>query len=183
MPTTRRPTAPSRIWRSADAAPPRSLAEGPARQTNSAAPPRPQAEGPARQASSAALLCVDPARVAEIWPHVEPLLAQAYREGADDTLAAIEADVPAGESLLWVVWDDAITAAATTKIMRTPTRKVLRVECCAGRDVARWIGFIRALEDYGRRQGCEVCRVEGRKGWRAMLTDYREPWIVLEKVL
>jgi len=110
-------------------------------------------------------------------------LAGAYRKPADDTLAAIEADVRAGASRLWIVWRDAIIAAATTKIMRTPTRKVLRVECCAGRDVADWIGFIRALEDHGRREGCDVCRVEGRKGWRAMLKDYREPWIVLEKVL
>jgi len=143
--------------------------------------PRPTA--PSRTSRSGDLLCVDPSRVDEVWPQVEPLLARAYRRFADDTLAAIEADVRAGESLLWIVWRDAIVAAATTKVMLTPTRKVLRVECCAGRGVTDWIGFIRALEEYGRREGCAVCRVEGRRGWRALLKDYREPWIVLEKVL
>jgi len=114
---------------------------------------------------------------------VQPLLARAFRDGADDTLAAIEQDVRAGRSLLWIVWRDALLAALTTKIMRTPTRKVLRIECCAGREIGCWIALIRQLEDYGRREGCDVCRIEGRKGWRAMLKDYREPWIVLQKVL
>src|SRR5947208_1740654 len=100
MPTMHRPTASSRIWRSAE------------------------------------LLGVDPADVDAVWPHVQSLLARAYLKPADDTLAAIEADVRAGESVLWIVWRGEIIAAATTKIMRTPTRKVLRVECCAGRDVA-----------------------------------------------
>jgi hypothetical protein len=111
------------------------------------------------------------------------MLARAFRKPADDTLAAIEADVRAGHSLLWIVWGSELIAAATTKIMQAPARKVLRIECCAGREMPRWIGFIQALEDYGRREGCDVCRVEGRAGWRALLTDYRQPWIVLEKAL
>jgi hypothetical protein len=168
--------------RRSNEAPPRPQAEGPARRGNEA-PPRPAAEGPARQSNNPVLVCVDPARVDAIWPHVRPLLSRAFRKRADDTLAAIEADVRAGDSLLWIVWGDALLAALTTRIMRTPTRKVLRIECCAGRAIARWIALIAELEDYGRREGCDVCRIEGRKGWRAMLRNYREPWIVLEKVL
>lgn len=131
------------------------------------------------------LVCVDPKQASAVWPHARLLLATAFHgRPADDTIAAIEADVRAGRSLLWIVWGGgAIIAAATTKIIQTPTRKVLRVECCAGREMPRWIGFIRELEDYGKREGCAVCRVEGRQGWKAMLTDYRQPWIVLEKVL
>src|SRR6185312_3525843 len=97
-------------------------------------PTMPRSTAPSRISPSAELVCVDPGRVAEIWPHVRPLLARAYLRPADDTLAAIEADVRAGESRLWIVWCGEILAAATTKIMRTPMRKVLRVECCAGRD-------------------------------------------------
>jgi len=166
MPTTARPTELS-----------------PTSPSARAAPPRPQAEGPARQDNEAALVCVDPTQLDAIWPHVEPLLARAFRKPCDDTLAAIEKDVRAGRSLLWIVWRDALLAALTTKIMRTPTRKVLRIECCAGREIACWIALIGELEDYGRREGCDVCRIEGRKGWRAMLKDYREPWIVLERGL
>lgn len=131
------------------------------------------------------LVCVDPARVGEIWPHVRLLLQTAFeRHPVDDTIDAIEADVRSGASLLWIIWGaGGLLAAGTTKIMQTPTRKVLRIECWAGREMRRWIGLIRGLEDYGRKEGCAVCHIEGREGWGKMLTDYHQPWIVLEKAL
>lgn len=133
-----------------------------------------------------AVVRVDAAQVAQIWPQARPLIARAYhgRGRHDDDLAAIEADVLAGASVLWIVCGEAgLIAAGTTKIMQTPLRKVLRIECWAGRDMPRWLGGIRAIEDYGRAHGCAVCRIEGRKGWKAMLPDYREPYVVLEKDL
>jgi hypothetical protein len=135
--------------------------------------------------SDHALVCVDPAHVDQIWPHVHLLLQGAYLgRQRDDTIEAIGNDVKAGHSLLWIVWDGTgILAAATTKVMQMVTRKVLRVECCAGKEVHRWIAVLREIETYGKREGCEVCRIEGREGWKKLLPDYREPYIVLEKVL
>lgn len=146
--------------------------------------PRP-IELSATSPSADVLVCVDPAQVGTIWPHAKLLLTMAYlHHPVDDTIEAIEADVFSGASLLWIVWGpNGIIAAATTKIMQTPTRKVLRVECAAGSEMHRWLNFIKELERYGRQEGCAVCRVEGREGWSKMLTDYRQPWIVLEKVL
>src|SRR5258708_19364 len=73
------------------------------------------------------LVCVDPAQVSAIWPQAKLLLTTAYlHHPVDDTIEAIEADVRSGASLLWIVWGRGIIAAATTKIMQTPTHKVLR---------------------------------------------------------
>jgi len=131
------------------------------------------------------LVCVDPTQVEKIWPHARLLLQSAFvGRQHDDTIEAIEADVMSGASLLWIIWDGTgLLAAATTKVMSSPTRKVLRVECAAGREMHRWLHLLRGIEDYGREQGCAVCRIEGREGWKSWLPDYRQPHIVLEKAL
>lgn len=131
------------------------------------------------------LVCVDPAQVDAIWPHVKAFIDSAFMSGrGDDTPETIKADLDTGCSLLWVVWDGSgLIAAATTKIMDYPNKKACRVTCCAGRELPRWISFMTDLEKYAREEGCAVMRIEGREGWKAMLPDYRQPFVVLERAL
>jgi hypothetical protein len=56
--------------------------------------PRPSPTRPAE------LLCVDPARMHEIWPHVVPLIAQAMRRGGMGAFADVERSLGQGRALL-----------------------------------------------------------------------------------
>lgn len=131
------------------------------------------------------LVCVAPQRVAEIWPHVAHFIESAFLSGrGDDTADVVRADLDAGRSLLWVVWDGSgFLAAATTKIIDYPTKRVCLVTSCGGRELTRWIAFLDDLMRYAKDQNCAVFRIEGREGWKAMLPDFRQPFIVLERVL
>lgn len=130
-----------------------------------------------------ALVCVPPDQVDAIWPHVAPFIERPFAKRGDDTPESIKSDIDAGDALLWVIWDGSLLAAGVTRIVPTRRRKVLRVVCWSGNDIALWIHLIKELEAYGKREGCDVCRIEGREGWKKMLSEYRQPYIVLEKAL
>jgi hypothetical protein len=48
------------------------------------------------------LICIDPARVHEFWPHVSPLIAAAMERGAITDIADVECAVLAGRALVWI---------------------------------------------------------------------------------
>lgn len=131
------------------------------------------------------LVCVDPKRIDEIWPHVSGFLASAFERGiGDDDLESLKQDLDARQSLLWVVWDGkGLLAAATTKLLKMPTKKLCVISACGGRELRRWRRFIAELESYAKAEGCDAFRMMGRPGWKAVFPDYREPWVCLEKGL
>src|ERR1700704_6306265 len=51
---------------------------------------------------SAELICIDPARVHEFWPHVSPLIAAAMTRGGITDLADVEGAVHAARALVWI---------------------------------------------------------------------------------
>lgn len=131
------------------------------------------------------LVCVDPTRIGEMWPHVQHLLASAFYSGlGDDNLDSLKNDLDRGESLLWVVWDGkGLLAAATTKIIDVPTKRLCVISACGGRQLSRWKRFIKDLEEYADSERCDALRIMGRFGWKAILADYTQPWVCLEKGL
>jgi hypothetical protein len=132
---------------------------------------------------SAELVCVDPARVAEFWPHVRPLIEAAMRRGDLDAFAPVEAAVLQGRALLWLAWSNKIEAAAITQIAQSEWRKVVEIVACGGRDMSNWLPLIAGIEQYARAEGATAVRIVGRKGWARTLNDYREHRVVLEKEL
>jgi hypothetical protein len=133
------------------------------------------------------VLCVDPARIEDIWPHVRDFIAAAFdNDRGDDCADDVHGDLLAKRALLWVAWDGgAITAAATTKLLRTARGLVCIITSCGGREMRRerWRAAIEPLETYARAEGCRVVRFEGRRGWKTVFPDYREAWVSLEKRL
>jgi len=77
-------------------------------------------------------ICVDPARVAAIWPHAAPLIARAMRRGALGRFADVERAVLAGHALLWVVWNGAVVGALVTELAATDDGKVCVLVACGG---------------------------------------------------
>lgn len=133
------------------------------------------------------LICVDPALIGEVWPHVEPLLSEAYtRFGSQDERRTIEADVLEGRSLLWVAWSDnrKIEAALVTDLVKEDGELICRLRALAGRSLRRWIKLLGLIEEYANKEGCATVRYFGRQGWRAMLgSDYRVTHVQAEKRL
>ena len=134
--------------------------------------------------SSATLVCVDPKRISEVWPHVSSLLKGACRRTRLNAFEDIEADILAGRSLLWMAWDGcAIEAAAATILINSESGKVCVITVCGGSDMKRWLPLIGQIESYAGREGCARVRIYGRKGWLRVLDGYEQEHIIMDKEL
>lgn len=133
--------------------------------------------------ASAETLCVAPDRIASLWPYVSEWLEAACNRCGDWTLAALRQCLDAEQMLLWIVWDgEKLCSATVTELVIVPKGKICRVVVHGGAEV-RWLAAIKPIERYAREAGCVAMRVDGRKGWARVLSDYEQTWITLEKRL
>jgi hypothetical protein len=137
------------------------------------------------QARNKQLICVAPDLVGKAWPLAVDYLETAYATGlGDEDLDTTKAELDKGLQLLWLVWDGhEVLAAATTKLVSTPSAKLCIITSCGGKQLSRWKYFIADLEQYARNEGCDKLRITGRKGWARILPEYRTPWVCIEKRL
>jgi len=148
--------------------------------------PRPQS--PIRRCGSPftnpELVCIDPGRVHEIWPHASALVRLACRRTALNAFEDIESDVLSGRSLLWLAWNGlSILAAATTVLTSSEIGRVCVITACGGGKMELWFPLIDGIEAYARAEGCERVRIYGRKGWIRVLHGYRARHVILDKDL
>lgn len=128
-------------------------------------------------------LCVSPGRVDEMWPHVSAWLEAACERCGDWTIEALRTSLDREEMLLWIVWDgERLRSATVTELVIVPKGKICRVVVHGGADV-HWSTAIKPIEQYAKDAGCVAMRVDGRKGWARVLSDYELNWITLEKRL
>jgi hypothetical protein len=149
-------------------------------------PPRPG--GHSSTPSLAELVCVDPARVREIWPHVAPLLRRAILRTGLSAFADIERDVLAGDALLWIATSCeesrlVIDAVASTSLQQSEAGKTCVITACAGTNMSRWLPLISHVEAYAKGEGCIRVRIFGRKGWLRALQGYRATNVIIDKEL
>jgi hypothetical protein len=138
--------------------------------------------------SSAELICVDPKRVHEIWPHIAPLLRKAILRTGLSAFADIERDILEGRALLWVAVSGegsrlAIDAVASTSLQQIDAGKVCVITACVGARMPRWLPLLAGIEDYAREEACSSVRIFGRKGWLRALEGYRAKYVILDKEL
>jgi len=134
--------------------------------------------------AAAQLVCVDPRRAREIWPHVAPRLKRAIAKTGLAAFADIERDILDGASLLWIAWDGAtIEAVASTSLQQTDAGKVCVITGCSGTRMARWLPLIRGIEAYAEGEGCRCVRIFGRKGWARVLQGYTQVHAIIDKRL
>ena len=130
------------------------------------------------------LVCVDPERVNEVWPHVASLLKAACYRTKLNAFADIEADILGGRSLLWVAWNGrTVESAVATILINSEIGKVCVITVCGGSDMKRWLPLIDQIESYARDEGCTRVRIYGRKGWLHVLNGYEEKHIIMDKGL
>jgi len=123
------------------------------------------------------LICVDPARVDEFWPHAKHLIRAAVERTNLSPFEWIEKEVLDGKQLLWLAWSGEIEAAATTQLVRP----VCVLTACGGHQRERWLPLFKQIEDYARKEGCSTMRLYGRKGWERVLDGYHVEHVILEK--
>lgn len=134
--------------------------------------------------STASLVCVDPARIGDLWPHVAPLLRSAFMKTGFALFSDLERDVFNGSALVWLAWNgESIEAAAATALIPTDAGLVCAVLACGGKDMARWLPLLDQIEQWAKIEGCVRSRIVGRKGWLKALPAYREKHVVIEKEL
>lgn len=132
------------------------------------------------------LVCVDPERIEEIWPHVVPLIDRAYeRFGTQEERRKVESDIRGGLALMWLAWSAKrqIEAALVTDLIREDGTLICRLRAIAGEQVTRWLALVAQIEAYAKAEKCARTRYIGRPGWKAMLPDYRVTHVQAEKLL
>lgn len=134
--------------------------------------------------SKASLICVDPKRVHEFWPHVKYMLHSAVKRTGLAHTQDLDFDVLSGDGLLWLAWNgEKIEAAATTSLVENDAGLVCLITSCGGEDMKRWLGLLSQIEDYAQKEGCLSVRLLGRKGWARVLDGYETTNVVLERKL
>jgi hypothetical protein len=136
--------------------------------------------------SKARVLCIDPAKVHLAWPSVSGFLDKAISRYGDWTPEKLRFEVFSGRMLLWAAADDEdILGAIVTSLNEDRRgRLVCHLVVCGGTDMKSWFQTAHdTIERFAREEGCSFVRMEGRPGWAAMLTDFKQPYIVLEKRL
>jgi hypothetical protein len=131
--------------------------------------------------ASVELICVDPKRIREIWPHVVHLIHDAVRHTNLSHTLDIELDVLHGNGLLWLAYDGTIKAAMTTALIKTDSDKVCILTACGGNDMRDWLPLHAGIEAYAKAEGCSRVRIYGRKGWARVLDGYHVEHVVLER--
>lgn len=134
---------------------------------------------PSRRSELPELICVNPARVSEFWPHARPLILAALMRTKLNDIEDVEAEVLSGKQLLWLAWSDRIEAAATTQLAAA----VCTIVACGGHERERWLPLFEKIEKYAKAECCSTIRIFGRKGWERVLDGYHVEHVVLEKDL
>jgi hypothetical protein len=134
--------------------------------------------------STAELVCVDPERVGEFWPHVSALLKAACFRTKLNAFSDIEADILSGRSLLWIAWNGrTVESAAATILINSEVGRICIITVCGGSDMRRWLPLIDQIETYAMGEGCKRVRIFGRKGWLHLLDGFEEKHVIMDKEL
>jgi len=95
-----------------------------------------------------------------------------------------------GINQIWLCMEGSkVIAVAVTEIVEYKVgRKVLKATMAGGdkgsiQKACFDCGGMKRLEEFALEQGCHSIFVEGRRGWKRLLPDYKEVWATFEKEL
>jgi hypothetical protein len=133
--------------------------------------------------SSVDLVCVDPARVREVWPYARQFIAAAIQRTELSSVNDIEQAILNGKQL-WLAWNGkVIEAAAATELAKVGAKLICTLTACGGNHRERWVHLFKKIEQYAKDEGASAMRIYGRRGWERVLDGYRVEHVILEKRL
>jgi len=128
---------------------------------------------------------LSPEDIPYIWDKVEPLLAT-VTEHAEGELTPEDYMEPLslGDMQLWIaVKGDELHSVMVTQIVHYPQKRILRILAIAGSEFKTLYKFKDMVESFAIRSGCSGLELWGRKGWKKLLPDWKDSYIVYTKDL
>lgn len=129
---------------------------------------------------------ISPEDAVKIWHRVEPMLQKVvdHTEGELQPEDFLENIVNKYMHLWLSVEDTEITMAMVTQIIEYPRRKTLRIIAISGKNFKKTHSqFNDIIESFAIQTGCSGLELWGRKGWKKMLPDWENNYIVFTKNL
>ena len=118
-----------------------------------------------------------------IWAHFhDTLLAPAFAR-ADTTPAEVGAALAAGQMQLWSIYrrGRGEDGAVVTQLNSTVRGRECLISLLGGQGLRNWLHLLAEIEAWARSEGCIAMCVMGRRGWKRVLTDFRETGVILTK--
>lgn len=118
------------------------------------------------------------------WPRVAPLVRKALERGEG---SYVEADVAlaciSGAWQLWIVeFEGEIASICISELANFPRQKKCLLRYIAGNlDLVKT--HAHEIEDWARREDCNVLEGYARKGWARAMPDWSEKYVVIQKDL
>lgn len=118
-----------------------------------------------------------------VWDEINLLLNKVLQKtDFYYTIADIKALLQNKEAQLWTSYSGTqLESICITRILIHPNGKYLEILAMAGNKLS--LPHLGLIEQWARDVGCRKIRLEGRKGWKRHLVDYREVSVQLEKEL
>ena len=116
-------------------------------------------------------------QVDRVWDACAPILKKALDrcEGYHD-IDDIYHRIKDGHEDLWVMFDDEIKLAATTRIVHYPKKSVLEIPLLATKDNGG-LGDVRSMfnqvEGWAKEQGAEATVFFARIGWKKLFPEFK----------
>jgi len=116
-------------------------------------------------------------QVDRVWDACAPILKKALDrcEGYHD-IDDIYHRIKDGHEDLWVMFDDEIKLAATTRIVHYPKKSVLEIPLLAIKDSGSLYDFrlmLDQVEGWAKEQGSEATVFFARRGWMKIFPEYK----------
>ena len=128
---------------------------------------------------------VQPEDVAYIWEEVAPLLdrVKEHSEGELETDDFLE-PLTHGDMQLWIATEGStVHGVMVTQLIPYPQKKILRIISLAGDNFEELRGFQEMIEAFAVKTGCTALEMWGRKGWKKLLPDWEDTYVVYTKDL
>lgn len=118
---------------------------------------------------------VDQGEIQALWPWAAPWLDKAIgEEGSLYDLGVIKSWLESGQLQLWIAEDGPGVPIAflVTEVVTEGPDKVLSLRWIGGREMEKWLGFLKAIEYVAMWNKVTKIEVYGRKGWERTLKPY-----------
>ena len=128
---------------------------------------------------------VQPEDIAYIWEEVAPLLdrVKEHSEGELETDDFLE-PLTHGDMQLWIATEGStVHGVMVTQLIPYPQKKILRIISLAGDNFEELRGFQEMIEAFAVKTGCTALEMWGRKGWKKLLPDWEDTYVVYTKDL